>query len=119
MEFYIQVLMDDDEIFLMRGDFVCLTGRGDLGKLNLSEAEGDAIMLIIEFTGQITATDEEISEAIFRAESVFAQMNRTPEEAAEDNFKSIAQTEMASELWSQADYAAKKNMGEGAQLVWN
>lgn len=76
-------------------------------------------MLNIEFTNQITATDEEIREAIARAEAVLAEAGFTPEAAAAENAAHLEHTCETTQLWAQADYAATKNMGEGAQLVWN
>jgi hypothetical protein len=79
---------------------------------------GDTIVLNIEFTGQITANDNEIRAAIARAEAVFAAAGITPEAAAAENEARIEEAAETTQLWSQADYAATSDMVEGAQLVW-
>ncbi|MEH0076048.1 hypothetical protein V6L76_17285 [Pannonibacter sp. Pt2] len=75
-------------------------------------------MLNIEFTGRITADDDEIRDAIARATAVFLEAGVSPEAAAAENDARIEQFAETTQLWSRADYAATAEMGEGASLVW-
>lgn len=75
--------------------------------------------LTVEFTGRITANDEEIRAAVERANQIFADAGVSAEKAHQDNMASVENDGEQTALWSAADFAATKDMGEGALLAWH
>jgi hypothetical protein len=67
----------------------------------------------------ITANDDQIRDAVERANRVFADAGITPEQAYQDNITSIEKDGSQTEVWSKADLEATRDMGEGALLAWH
>ena len=74
--------------------------------------------LTIEFTGRISANDDQIRDAVERANDIFRAAGKTADEAYNENTASIDANGETSELWSKADFEATKDMGEGAALAY-
>lgn len=74
--------------------------------------------LTIEFTGRFTANDEEIRDAVARANEVFRKAGTTAEKAWAETSRLAEETGYMTDLWTAADYAATKSMGEAAHLAW-
>lgn len=74
--------------------------------------------LTIEFTGRITANDDEIRYGVERANAVFAEAGTDAEAAHTANMAQIEETGYATDVWTAAEYVATLGMGEGASLAW-
>jgi hypothetical protein len=74
--------------------------------------------LTIEFSGRITANDDEIRDGVERAKDVFRKAGKSPDDAWRENMKLADESGHFTDLWTQADYAATKDMGEGATLSY-